>query len=51
MVADTLSCKEVISYMSALSEVVLDFNDRIKQIIRSKVRYEKYRQQFRDGLN
>ena len=43
MVADTWSQKEVIVYIAALSEVVLDFNDKIKQIVGSNASYEKLR--------
>ena len=39
MVADTLSRKEVIAYIAALLKVVLDFNDRIKQIVGSYASY------------
>ena len=51
MVADTLSRKEVNVYITALSEVVSDFNERIKLIVDSEASYEKLRHQVRDGLN
>ena len=51
VVEDTLSRKEVIAYIAALSEVVSDFNERIKQIADLDASYEKLRQQVRDGLN
>ena len=51
MVADTLSHKEVIAYIATLSNVMSDFNDRIKQIVGSDASYEKLRHQVRDGLN
>ena len=41
---NTLSRKEVIVYIVALSEVVLDFNEMIKRIVDSNVSYEKLRQ-------
>ena len=41
---DTLTRKEVISYIFYLSEVVLDFNDIIKQIAGLDASYEKLRQ-------
>ena len=51
VVADTFSRKEVIAYIAALSEVVLDFNERIQQLAESDASYEKLRQQVREGLN
>ena len=45
MVADTLSHKEVIAYIAALSNVMSDFNDKIKQIVGSDASYEKLRHQ------
>ena len=51
MAADTLSHKEVIVYIAALSEVVSDFNDKINQIPGSYASYEKLRQHVRDELN
>ena len=51
VVADTLSRKEVIAYIAALSEVVSDFNERIQQLAESDASYEKLRQQVREGLN
>ena len=44
VVADTLSRKEVIAYIAALSEVVSDFNERIQQLAESDASYEKLRQ-------
>ena len=44
VVADTLSRKEVIAYIAALSEVVSNFNERIKSIAGSDASYEKLRQ-------
>ena len=43
MVADIWSKKKVIAYIAALSEVVLDFNDKIKQNVGSNESYEKLR--------
>ena len=51
VVADTLSRKEVIAYIAALSEVVSNFNERIQQLAESDASYEKLRQQVREGLN
>ena len=51
VVADTLSRKEVIAYIAAISEVVSDFNERIQQLAESDASYEKLRQQVREGLN
>ena len=45
MVADTLSHKEVIAYIAALSNVMSDFNDKIKKIVGSDASYEKLRHQ------
>ena len=44
MVTDTLSHMEVISYITVLSKVILDFNDLTKQIVGSDASYEKLRQ-------
>ena len=43
VVVDTVSSKEVIAYIAALSEVVLYFNERIKWIADSDASYEKLR--------
>ena len=44
MVVDTLSHKQVIAFITALSEVVSSFNDRIKKLAISYASYEKLRQ-------
>ena len=49
IIADALSRKEVVTYIMTLSEVILDFNERIKQAARLDAGYEKLRQQVRNG--
>ena len=44
MIVDTLTRKQVITYIFSLSEVVSDFNDIIKQIVGLDASYEKLRQ-------
>ena len=46
---DALSRKEVVAYIMTLSEVISDFNERIKQAAGLDVEYEKLRQQVRNG--
>ena len=47
--ADALSRKEVVAYIMALSEVISNFNERIKQAIELDTEYEKLRQQVKNG--
>ena len=44
IVADTLSRKEVVAYIMTLSEVISDFNERIKKAAGLDAGYEKLRQ-------
>lgn len=46
---DALSRKEVIEYVIALSHVVSNFIERIKQVTLLDVAYEKLRQQVQEG--
>ena len=46
--ADVLSRKEVVAYIMTLSEVILDFNEQIKQAAGLDVGYEKPRQQVKN---
>ena len=47
--ADALSWKEVVAYIMTLSEVISDFNERIKQVAGLDAEYEKLRQQVKNG--
>ena len=47
--ADAPSWKEVVAYIMILSEVISDFNERIKQAAGLEVGYEKLRQQVRNS--
>ena len=49
IVADALSRKEVVAYIMTLSEVISDFNERIKKAAGLDAEYEKLRQQVRMG--
>ena len=49
IVADALSRKEVVAYIMTLSEVISDFNERIKNAAGLDADYEKLRQQVRNG--
>ena len=49
IVADEQSRKEVVAYIMTLSEVISDFNERIKKATGLDVGYEKLRQQVRNG--
>ena len=49
IVVDALSQKEVVAYIMTLSEVISDFNEKIKQAVGLDAGYEKLRQQVRNG--
>lgn len=44
MVADILNKKKVIAYITALSEVISDFNKIIKQVVELDISYDRLRQ-------
>ncbi|RVW17197.1 Retrovirus-related Pol polyprotein from transposon 17.6 [Vitis vinifera] len=49
-VANALSRKEVIAYITTLSEVISNFNERIKQAVEQDVAYGRLRQQVKEGV-
>ncbi|RVW70978.1 putative disease resistance RPP13-like protein 1 [Vitis vinifera] len=49
-VVDALSRKEVIAYITALSEVISDFNEKIKQAAEQDVAYGRPKQQVKEGV-
>ncbi|KAL6348833.1 hypothetical protein AAG906_033489 [Vitis piasezkii] len=46
---DALSRKKVIAYITALSKVISDFNERIKQAAKHDAAYGRLRQQVKEG--
>ncbi|RVW42513.1 Transposon Tf2-12 polyprotein [Vitis vinifera] len=48
-VADVLSRKELITYITALSEVISDFNEKIKHAAEQDAAYGRLRQQVKEG--
>ena len=48
--ADALSRKEVITYIMALSEVISDFNEKIKLAAEQEAAYGKLKQQVKEGV-
>ncbi|RVX00199.1 Transposon Ty3-I Gag-Pol polyprotein [Vitis vinifera] len=49
-VADALSKREVIAYITALSEVISDFNEKIKQATEQDAAYGRLKQQVKEGV-
>ncbi|RVW19037.1 Retrovirus-related Pol polyprotein from transposon 17.6 [Vitis vinifera] len=49
-VADALSRKEVIAYITVLSEVVSDFNEKIKLVVEQDAAYGRLKQQVKEGV-
>ena len=49
-VADALSRKEVIAYITAFSEVISDFNEKIKLAVEQDAAYGKLKQQVKEGV-
>ncbi|RVW75511.1 Transposon Tf2-2 polyprotein [Vitis vinifera] len=49
-VADVLSRKELITYITALSEVISDFNEKIKHAAEQDAAYGRLRQQVKEGV-
>ena len=49
-VADALSRKEVIAYITALSEVISDFNEKIKLAAEQDAAYGRLKQQVKEGV-
>ena len=49
-VADALSNREVITYITALSEVISDFNEKIKQTAEQDAAYGRPKQQVKEGV-
>ncbi|RVW78948.1 Transposon Tf2-2 polyprotein [Vitis vinifera] len=49
-VADALSMKEVITYITTLSEVISDFNKKIKQATKQDAAYGRLKQQVKEGV-
>ncbi|RVW58793.1 Transposon Tf2-2 polyprotein [Vitis vinifera] len=49
-VADVLSRKELITYITALSEVISDFNEKIKHAAEQDAAYGRLRQQVNEGV-
>ena len=47
---DALSRKEVIVYISDLSKVISDFNERIKHVVKHDAAYGRLRQQVKEGV-
>ena len=47
---DALSKKEVITYITALSEVISDFNEKIKQAVDQDAAYGRLKQQVKEGV-
>ena len=48
--ADALSRREVIAYITALSEVISDFNEKIKQTAEQDAAYGRPKQQVKEGV-
>ena len=48
--ADALSRKEVIAYITAFSEVISDFNEKIKLAVEQDAAYGKLKQQVKEGV-
>ena len=48
--ADALSRKEVIAYITALSEVISDFNEKIKLAAEQDAAYGRLKQQVKEGV-
>ena len=48
--ADALSRKEVITYITTLSEVIFDLNEKIKQAAEQDVAYGRLKQQVKEGV-
>ncbi|RVW15655.1 hypothetical protein CK203_075362 [Vitis vinifera] len=49
-VADVLSRKELITYITALSEVISDFNEKIKHVAEQDAAYGRLKQQVKEGV-
>ncbi|RVW21226.1 Transposon Tf2-2 polyprotein [Vitis vinifera] len=49
-VVDVLSRKELITYITALSEVISDFNEKIKHAAEQDAAYGRLRQQVKEGV-
>ena len=49
-VVDALSRKEVIAYITALSKVISDFNEKIKQAVEQDATYGRLKQQVKEGV-
>ena len=49
-VVDALSRREVITYITALSEVISDFNTKIKQAAEQDATYDRLKQQVKEGV-
>ena len=49
VVANALSRKEVIAYVTTLSKVIYDFDERIKQATKLDACYDRLRQHVKDG--
>lgn len=50
IVIDALSQKEVIEYVTTLSQMISNFNEKIKYATKLDFVYEKMRQKVKDGL-
>lgn len=50
IVIDSLSQKEVIEYVTTLSQMISHFNEKIKYATKLDFVYEKMRQKVKDGL-
>ena len=48
--ADALCRKEVIAYITALSEVIADFNEKIKLAAEQDAVYGRLKQQVKEGV-
>ena len=48
--ADALSRKEVIAYITTLSEVISDFNEKIKLVAEQDATYGRLKQQVKEGV-
>ena len=49
-VIDALSRKEVIAYITALSEIISDFNEKIKLAAEQDAAYGRLKQQVKEGV-
>ncbi|WJZ87951.1 hypothetical protein VitviT2T_007294 [Vitis vinifera] len=49
-VVDALSRREVIAYITTLSEVIFDFNEKIKQAAEQDAAYGRLKQQVKEGV-